>query len=93
MFKENKLVIKDRSRQLEIVRDVHRGLGDSEHPKALSAHIGKNTTYEKISARFFWYNISADVVDYIRKCEQCGRTIKARCSGKLRLREIRTSES
>ena len=34
LLKENKLVIKDRSRQLEIVRDVHQGLGDSEHAKA-----------------------------------------------------------
>ena len=71
LFKDNKLVIKDRARQLEIVRDVHRGLGDSEHAKALSAHRGKNSTYEKIAARFFWYKISADVVDYIRTCEQC----------------------
>ena len=54
LFKENKLVAKDRARQLEIVHDVHRGLGDSEHTKALFAHRGKNTTYEKISARFFW---------------------------------------
>ena len=61
LLKENKLVIKDRSRQLEIVRDVHQGLGDSEHAKALSSHRGKNSTYEKISARFFWYNISAHV--------------------------------
>ena len=52
------------------MRDIHRGLGDSEH-KALSAHRGKNTTYEKISARFSWYNISADVADYIRTCKQC----------------------
>ena len=64
-------MIKDRSRQLEIVRDVHQGLGDSEHAKALSFHRGKNSTYEKISARFFWYNISVDVADYIRTCEQC----------------------
>ena len=70
VIKENKLVIKDRSRQLEIVRDVHQGLGDSEHAKALSSHRGKNSTYEKISARFFWCNISADVADYIRTCEQ-----------------------
>ena len=37
-----------RPRHLEIARDVHRGLGDSEHTNALSAHRGKNTTYEKI---------------------------------------------
>ena len=71
LFKDNKLVIKDRARQLEIVRDVHRGLGDSENAKALSAHRGKNSTHEKIAARFFWYKISADVVDYIKTCEQC----------------------
>ena len=33
-----------RTRQLKIVRDIHRGLDDSEHTKALSAYRGKNTT-------------------------------------------------
>ena len=34
LFYNKRLVIKDKERQMEIVRDVHRGTGDSEHSKA-----------------------------------------------------------
>ena len=66
LLKDNKLVIKDRQRQLELIRDVHCGMGES-----LASHRGKNSTYQTIAARFFWYNISSDVRQFIRTCEQC----------------------
>nr|XP_047146263.1 uncharacterized protein LOC124819105 [Hydra vulgaris] len=56
---------------MEVIRDVHRGIGDSEHSKAMASHRGKNTTYDNIAQRFFWYNIAADDSKYIRRCEQC----------------------
>ena len=53
LFYKKRLVIKDKERQMEIIRDVHRGIGDSEHSKAMASHRGKNTTYDKIAQRFF----------------------------------------
>ena len=42
-----------KERQMEIIRGVHRGIGDSEHSKAMASRRGKNTTYDKIAQRFF----------------------------------------
>ena len=41
LFYKKRLVIKDKERQMEIIRDVHRGKGDSEHSKAMASHRGK----------------------------------------------------
>ena len=55
LFYKKRLVIKDKERQTEIIRDVHRGFGDFEHSKAMASHRGKNTTYHKIAQRYFWH--------------------------------------
>ena len=65
------MVVNDKERQMEIIRDVHRGIGDFEHSKAMASYRGKNTTYDKIAQRFFWHNIAADISEYIKSCEQC----------------------
>ena len=54
LFYKKRLVIKDKERQMAIIRDMHRGIGDSEHSKAITSHRGKNTMYDKIAQRFFW---------------------------------------
>ena len=56
---------------MEIIRDVHWGIGDSEHSKAMASHRGKNTTYDKIVQRSFWHNIVADINEYVKSCKQC----------------------
>ena len=28
-------------------------------------------TYEKVAQRFVWHNISNDISDFVKKCEQC----------------------
>ena len=71
LFYEQRIVIKDRNRQIEIIRDVHSGIGNSKHSQAMASHRGKNSTYEKIAQRFFWYNMSNDICDFVKKCEQC----------------------
>ena len=38
---------------MEITTDVHSGIGNSEHSKAMASHRGKNSTDEKISQIFF----------------------------------------
>ena len=50
---KKRLVIKDKKRQMEIIRDVNRGIGDSEHSKAMASHRRKNTMYDKIVQRLF----------------------------------------
>ena len=56
---------------MEIIRDVHSGTGNSEHSKAMASYSGKNSTYEKIAQRFFWYSVSNDISDFVKKREQC----------------------
>ena len=51
--------------------NVHSGIGNSEYSKAMASHRGKNSSYERIAQRFFWYNISNDISDFVKKCEQC----------------------
>ena len=53
LFYKKRLVIKDKERQMEMIRDVHRGIGDSEHSRTMASHKGKNTTYDKIAQIFF----------------------------------------
>ena len=72
-YKESRLVITDKDRQLDIIHDIHEGLGDTSHSKAMSAHFGRTPTYEKLAARFFWYGIYNDVTDNIKKCDRCQR--------------------
>ena len=71
LFDKKRLVIKVKERQMEIIRDVHRGIGDSEHSKAMVSHRGKNNAYDKIAQRLFWHNIGADINEHVRSCEQC----------------------
>ena len=71
LFYNERLVIKEKESQMGIIRDVHRGNGESEHSKAMASHIGKNTTYDKIPQRLFWHNIAANIYEYAESCEQC----------------------
>ena len=56
---------------MKIIGDVHRGIGYSEHSKAMTSHRGKNSAYDKIAQRFFWQNIAADINEYVKSCAQC----------------------
>ena len=84
LFYKKRLVIKDKECQTEIIRDVHRGIGDPEHSKAMASHRGKNTTYDKIAQRFFWRYIAADINEYLKSSDtsiiHCYETS---CSGHL----------
>ena len=71
LFYKKHIVIKDRNLQMEIIRDVHSGVGNSEHSKATASHRDKNSMYEKIAQIFFWYNISNDISDFFKKCGHC----------------------
>ena len=72
-YKESRLVIVDKDRQVDIIHDIHERSGDTSHSEAMSAHLGRTPTYEKIAARFFWYGIYNDVADYMQNCNRFQR--------------------
>ena len=39
--------------------------------KALAAHRGRESTYQKISERFFWHGMIEDIKEYIKTCKSC----------------------
>ena len=53
LFYKKRLVIKDKERQMEIIRDVHRGIGDSEHSQAMTSHRGKTLRITRLHKDFF----------------------------------------
>ena len=72
MYSNTRLVISSTERQQTII---------SDDPTA--SHCGKDSVIQKISNRFFWYNIKGDVEKFFKFCEQCQR------KGKI---EIKSSE-
>ena len=71
MYKESRRVIMSKENQHTIIHDVHVGLGEDSKAKAMSSHRGRDSTQQKIAARFYWHNIKDDVKEYIKKCDQC----------------------
>ena len=49
----NRILIMDDQQRKEIVKDVYNGIDETSHVKAMSSHRGINTTYDKVSSRFF----------------------------------------
>ena len=41
LFYKKRLVIKDKECQMEVISDVHQGIGDSERSKAMASHREK----------------------------------------------------
>ena len=54
MYKEKRRVVFAVERRTAIIHDVHEGIGENSMVKALAAHRGRESTYQKISERFFW---------------------------------------
>ena len=71
LYKCKRVVIMEKHRQLEIIKDIHEGIGKSTNSKAMASHKGRDSTYSKISERFFWFSIYNDVEYYIKACEIC----------------------
>ena len=64
LYKDKRTVIISRTEQQEIIHDVHKGM---------ASHQGRESTYEKISGRFYWHNMISDVREFIAKCDECQR--------------------
>ena len=71
MYKEKRRVLYEVERRTAIIHDVHEGIGDNSMAKVLEAHRGCESTYQKISERFFWHGMFEDIKEYIKTCNSC----------------------
>ena len=47
MYKGNRPVFTDKQRRIDIIDDVHQGLGNNVKAVAMSSHLGRTSTYQK----------------------------------------------
>ena len=73
MYRGARLVIKSSEERLQIIKDVHEGIGDDSRARAMASHRGRDTTYQKIMQRFFWFNIMDVVANFVKHCDTCQR--------------------
>ena len=73
MYRGTRLVIKSSEERLQIIKDVHEGIGDDSRARAMASHRGRDTTYQKIMQRFFWFNIMDGVANFVKHCDTCQR--------------------
>ena len=71
MCKGNRLVITDKQRRIDIIHDVHQELDNNVKAVAMSWYLGRTSTYQKVSSRFYWYTIVKNMADYIKGCNNC----------------------
>ena len=71
MHRVNRLVVTDKQRRIDIIHDIHQGLDNNVKLVAMSSHLGRTSTYQKVSRQFYWYAIVNDVEDYIKGCDNC----------------------
>ena len=69
MYKEKQRVVFEVERRTAIIHDVHEGIRGNSMAKALAAHRGRESTYQKISEQFFWHGIE-DIKEYIKICKK-----------------------
>ena len=64
--------------QEEIVRYIHQ---------ETCMHLGYTKVYQVMTMRFFWYNMSQDLLQWVRACKSCQQTKKGQGGSKLELRQ------
>ena len=70
-YKEKRRVVLEVERRTAIIYDVHKGIGDNSMAKALAAHLGRESTYQKIFERFFWHGMIENIKEDIKICKSC----------------------
>ncbi|KAG0753304.1 hypothetical protein G6F24_013069 [Rhizopus arrhizus] len=45
----------------------------SYHQHPLGGHLAYNNTLHKIASRYYWNSMSADILEYVKKCHRCQR--------------------
>ena len=75
MCKEKRRVVFEIERRRTIIHDVHEGIGGNSMAKSLAVHRGRESTYQKISERFFWHGMIEDI-KICKSCQQQGKIFK-----------------
>ena len=70
-YKEKRRVIFENNRKQNIIHDVHEGINDNPEAVPLSEHRGRESTYQKVSARFYWHGMVDGIKNYIKTCQKC----------------------
>ena len=39
----------------------------------IGCHLGRDKTVEKVSSRFFWRDMNADIREFVQCCDKCQR--------------------
>ena len=60
-----KLVVREGQR-IEILKEAHS--------KPQAGHFGVEKTYHRLSLRYYWPGIYADVAKFVRQCDPCQRS-------------------
>lgn len=68
MYKGNRLVIIEKQLRRGIIHDLYQGMGDNAKVVGLLSHLGRASTYQKITSRFNCYTIVGDVAEYSKSC-------------------------
>ncbi|KAG1398648.1 hypothetical protein G6F58_011276 [Rhizopus delemar] len=45
----------------------------SYHQHPLGGHLAYNNTLHKIASRYYWENMTKDIMEYVKKCHRCQR--------------------
>ena len=62
------------------------------HNDPLAGHLSVDITVRRIEDRFYWESIREDVVEYIKKCNFCGRNKPAK-KNKVAFKPIRVCKA
>ena len=70
-YKEKRRVIFENNQKQNSIHDVPEGINDNLEAVALSGHRGRESTYQKVSARFYCHDMVHGVKNYIKTCQKC----------------------
>ena len=53
------------------MQSSHRGAGASDEAVSLGGHVGRDKVIDRIMQRYWWRNITNDVIETIKTCVRC----------------------
>ena len=79
---KNVLVIETRAEQWRIIRECHKGIGNSVEAKAMSGHFGRDKTVALIQSEVYFPGFRQKIIEFIKSCVACQRV---KCGGKFEM--------
>ena len=73
-------MVETESELWRIIRECHKGTGNSVEAKAMSGHFGRDKTVAPIQSQVYFPGFRQKVIDYIKSCVAC-QCVK--CGGKF----------